>query len=32
MHEQATAKPVFTREALERLHAPAPPPNQRLPG
>ncbi len=25
MHEHATAKPVFTREALERLHAPAPP-------
>ena len=25
MHEQATAKPAFTREVLERLHAPAPP-------
>ncbi len=26
MRHQSSAKPVFTREALERLHAPAPPP------
>ena len=25
MNERTTSKPVFTREALERLHAPAPP-------
>ena len=25
MNEQTTAKPIFTREILERLHAPAPP-------